>query len=132
AAHRLRRRATGAGPVSLDCADVRDLVPELALGSLDGATRADVLAHIARCPGCRAEARALADVVDGLTALGPEVAPPSGFAAGVLDAMRAEQEPRRPAVDRRRRWRTGHLVAAAVLAAVVGVGATVAVAGTRQ
>jgi Putative zinc-finger len=118
--------------MSLDCAAVRDLVPELALGSLDGATRADVLAHIAHCPGCRAEARALADVVDGLTALAPEVEPPSGFADGVLDAIRAEQQPRRPPATTPRRWRTGHLVAAAVIAAIVGVGATIAVAVTQH
>jgi anti-sigma factor RsiW len=118
--------------VSLDCADVRDLLPELALGSLDGATRAEVLTHIARCPGCRAEARALADVVDGLTALAPEVEPPSGFADGVLDAMRAEQQPRPPETVPRRRWRTRQLVAAAVVAAAVGVGATVAVVATRH
>jgi hypothetical protein len=118
--------------VSLDCAEVRDLVPELALGSLDGATRAEVLAHIAHCPGCRAEARALADVVDGLTALAPEVEPPSGFADGVLDAIQAEQQPRRPPTAAPRRWRTGHLVAAAVVAAAVGVGATVGVVVARH
>jgi len=118
--------------MSLDCADVRDLLPELALGSLDGATRAEVLAHVGRCPGCRAEARALADVVDGLTALAPEVEPPSGFADGVLDAIRAEQQPRPLPTVARRRWRTGHLVAAAVIAAAVGAGATVAVAWTRH
>jgi Putative zinc-finger len=118
--------------VNLDCAEVRGLLPELALGSLDGALRADVLAHIARCPGCRAEARALADVVDGLTALAPEVEPPSGFADGVLDAMRAEDGPHPAPVVAKRRWRTGHLVAAAVVAAAVGVGATVAVAVTRE
>ena len=118
--------------MNLDCAEVRDLLPELALGSLDGALRADVLAHIARCPGCRAEARALADVVDGLTALAPEVEPPSGFADGVLDAMRAEQEPVRAPVVAKRRWRTRHLLAAAVVAAAVGVGATVAVAVTQH
>jgi hypothetical protein len=118
--------------VSSDCADVRDVLPELALGSLDGATRADVLAHIAHCPGCRAEARTLADVVDGLTALAPEVEPPAGFADGVLDAMRAEQQPRQPPVVTKRRWRTGQLVAAAVVAAAVGVGATLAATAARH
>jgi anti-sigma factor RsiW len=107
-----------------DCAGVRDLIPELALGSLDGATRAEVLAHIARCPACRAEARDLADVVDGLAALAPEIEPPTGFADGVLDAMRAEQLPRRAPAAPARRWRTRYLVAAAVIAAVVGAGAT--------
>jgi hypothetical protein len=118
--------------VTADCADVRDLLPELALGSLDGATRADVLAHVNRCSSCRAEARALADVVDGLSALAPEVEPPSGFADGVLDAMRAEQAyPVAPA-PMPRRWRTRHLLVAAVVAALVGVGASVAVVATRH
>jgi hypothetical protein len=118
--------------VTPDCADVRDLLPELALGSLDGATRADVLAHINHCSSCRAEARALADVVDGLSALAPEVEPPSGFADGVLDAMRTD--PVRPVAPTPtpRRWRTRHLLVAAVIAALVGIGASVAVVATRH
>jgi hypothetical protein len=118
--------------MSADCTEVRDLIPELALGALDGATRAEVLNHIARCPACRAEARELADVVDGLSALAPEVEPPSGFADGVLDAMRAEQAPRRTPAAPKRRWRTRYLVAAAVAAAAVGVAATTAVVVARH
>jgi anti-sigma factor RsiW len=117
---------------SPECTEVRELIPELALGSLDGETRADVLAHIARCPACRAEARELADVVDGLSALAPDVEPPSGFADGVLDAIRAEQMPRHAPTAPPRRWRTRQLVAAAVAAAMLGVGGTAAVVATRH
>jgi hypothetical protein len=122
--------------VKVECADVRDLAPEMALGSLDGAVRADVLVHIAHCPACRADLRDLADVVDGLAGLGPSVEPPAGLAERVLAAIRAES-PAAPmaaplAVRGRRRWRRVHLLAAAVIAALIGVGATVAVAATRH
>jgi len=119
--------------MNVECGDVRDLAPELALGSLDGAVRADVLVHIAHCPACRAEVRDLADVVDGLAGLGPSVEPPPALAERVLAAIRSESAVTPPVVlPTRRRWRTLHLVAAAVIAAAVAVGATVAVAATRH
>jgi anti-sigma factor RsiW len=119
--------------MKVECADVRDLAPELALGSLDGAVRGEVLVHIAHCPACRAEVRDLADVVDGLAGLGPSVEPPPTLAERVLAAIRSESAGAPPvAVPARRRWRTLHLVAAAVIAAAVAVGATVAVAATRH
>jgi len=119
--------------MNVECGDVRDLAPELALGSLDGAVRADVLVHIAHCPACRAEVRDLADVVDGLAGLGPSVEPPPAMAERVLAAIRSESAVTPPVVlPTRRRWRTLHLVAAAVIAAAVAVGATVAVAATRH
>jgi hypothetical protein len=70
--------------------------------------------------------------VDGLSALAPEVEPPSGFADGVLDAMRTD--PVRPVLPAPvpRRWRTRHLLIAAVVAALIGVGASVAVVATRH
>jgi hypothetical protein len=120
--------------MNVECADVRDLAPELALGSLDGAVRAEVLVHIAHCPACRAEVRDLADVVDGLAGLGPPVEPPPGLAERVLSVIRSESAVPAPAVApaRRRRWRPLHLAAAAAVAAAVAIGATVAVAATRH
>jgi Putative zinc-finger len=120
--------------MNVECADVRDLAPEMALGSLDGAVRADVLVHIAHCPACRAEVRDLADVVDGLAGLGPSVTPPPALAERVLSAIRSESAstPAEATPTRTRRWRTVHLVAAAVLAAALGVGATIAVAASRH
>jgi anti-sigma-K factor RskA len=119
--------------MNVECADVRDLAPELALGSLDGAVRAEVLVHIAHCPACRAEVRELADVVDGLAGLGPVVEPPPGLAERVLDAIRAEAAVVVPAAaPTRRRWRTVHLATAAVLAAAIGIGATIAIAASRH
>jgi anti-sigma factor RsiW len=47
-----------------DCpnADVRDLLPDLLHGRLDGATRAMVEAHVAGCEDCRAELALLRDL----------------------------------------------------------------------
>jgi hypothetical protein len=119
--------------MNVECADVRDLAPEMALGSLDGAVRAEVLVHIAHCPACRAEVRDLADVVDGLAGLGPSVTPSPALAERVLGAIRSESAttPAEATPIPTHRWRTLHLAAAAVLAAALGVGATIAVAASR-
>jgi hypothetical protein len=120
--------------MTIECADVRELAPELALGSLDGAVRADVLVHIAHCPACRAEVRELADVVDGLAALGPVVEPPPALAERVLAAIRTESAAAPPVVSpiRRRRSRVLWMAAAAVVAALLGVAGTLAVVATRD
>jgi anti-sigma factor RsiW len=120
--------------MTIECAEVRDLAPEMALGSLDGAVRADVLVHIAHCPACRTEVRELADVVDGLAALGPVVEPPPALAERVLAAIRTESATAAPAAApiRRRRWRTVQLAAAAVVAALLGVAGTLAVVASRH
>ena len=113
-----------------DCAEVHELAPEMALGLLDGAARADVLAHMGRCPSCRAEVRELADVVDGLAALGPSVPPPRGLQDRILDAIRAETPA--PAPSRRpRRRRARYVVAAAIAAAIIAITGVVTVVATR-
>jgi anti-sigma factor RsiW len=116
----------------VECADVRDLAPELALGSLDGAVRAEVLVHIAHCPACRADVRDLADVVDGLLAFAPAAEPPPGLAERVLAAIRSESPAPAAAPPARRRRRVLSLAAAAVVAALVGVAGTLAVVSTRH
>jgi len=89
------------------CAQVRELAPELALGSLPGAERAEVLLHLGHCVRCQALVRELTDVADVLTLLAPEVEPPAGFEDRVLAAIRP---PRRRAA---RRWLASVAVAAA-------------------
>jgi len=97
------------------CAATRDAAPELALGILDGAERAEVLLHIASCPRCQHYVSELASVADGLARLAPEAEPPAGFARRVQAELRGS---RRRA---RRRWTAGiaAVAAAAAIAAAV-------------
>ena len=98
---------------SSGCHDVRDLIPEIAMGVASGEDRAKALAHIARCPQCRAELAEVAAVVDDLLLLTPEHEPPAGFDARVL----SELDGRRP-----NRWRRTLLAAAAVVLAAAAAG----------
>ena len=98
------------------CAATRDAAPELALGILDGAERAEVLLHLQSCPRCQRYVSELASVADGLARLPPEAEPPAGF------ALRVEAELRGSRRRARRRWTAGVAavaVAAAIVAAVV-------------
>jgi len=102
---------------SARCREVRELIPELAIGVASGEVRAHALAHVAGCAGCRRELEDVAGTVDALLLLAPESEPPTGFDARVLAAL----EP--PLA--RHRIRTGLLVAAAVvLVTSVAAGAT--------
>jgi len=101
---------------AVGCAATRDAAPELALGILDGAERAEVLLHLASCPRCQRYVGELAGVADGLARLVPEAEPPAGFAHRVYAEIRG------PHRRLRRRWTAGVAavaVAAAVAAAVV-------------
>ena len=103
-------------PESERCAEVRDLIPELAAGVASGESRARAVAHLAGCADCRRELEEVAGVVDGLLHLAPEREPPNGFEAGVLTAI----QPRRA----RPRLRIALVIAAAVIV-VAGVAAGV-------
>lgn len=81
------------------------LIPELALGLLDGRERAVVLAHVERCPACQHELLLMGDVADRLVELTPRAEPPAGFETAVMVALRAARpQPSSPArpTDRRR------------------------------
>jgi hypothetical protein len=95
------------------CAQVRELIPELAMGVAPGEQRAAALAHIATCSDCRTVLELTTDVVDELMMLVPEREPPTGFETAVVSAMAA-------ASGRRRRVTTWLAAAAVVLAAVGG------------
>lgn len=100
-----------------DCAEIHDLLPELAAGVAAGDERARALAHLARCVDCRQELDALSMVVDEFLTLAPAVRPPASFESAVL--ARAVPAPRR--------WREGQrlrVAGAVLLAAATGVGAT--------
>jgi hypothetical protein len=104
----------------LDCAQVGDLLPEIAAGVAPGDVRAEALRHMAGCAECRAELAATAGVVDDILLLAPAHEPPPGFESRVLAAL---------APPPRRRPRRVALLAAAVVAAMT-LGAGIAVATT--
>lgn len=97
----------------IGCTAVRDAAPELALGILDGAERAELLLHLASCPSCQDHVNELAGIADGLTRLAPEVEPPFGFSRRVDHLIRGKRH------RRLRRWGTVTLAAAA--AAIIAV-----------
>lgn len=104
-------------PESERCREVRELIPELAMGVASGESRARGLAHLADCPSCRRELEEVSGTVDALLLLVPEREPPAGFDVRVLAAL----DQRAP----RHRLRTGLLVTAAmVLVATLAAGLT--------
>ena len=108
------------------CDVVFELLAEFALGGLDGAGQAEVTAHVAACPRCRAELAELAGLADRLLTLAPEVEPPPGFGERALLAMQPGH--RRHDVRRSVWW-----AAAAVVVLVVGTAGLIvgrAVSGT--
>ena len=96
-----------------DCGEIRELLPELALGIAEGEDRARALDHLTDCAACRRRLSELSETADGLSLLAPDEEPPGGFEARLL----ARLEPRRPP-PRRRALR---LVAPAATAAVAVV-----------
>jgi hypothetical protein len=106
------------------CAEVRDLLSEHALGTLDQATRARVEQHLVWCAGCRKESSELAEGVAGLGLSLPPAEPLGSLEERVVAAVGA-----RARSPRRRRG-----VAAVLVAALVGGSLVwgVATAGREQ
>jgi hypothetical protein len=74
----------------LTCAAARELLPDLALGTLSGDDRARVLDHLGMCDACATESAELTAVVDEVVGhLGPRVDPPAGFESRVLARIAA-------------------------------------------
>jgi hypothetical protein len=94
------------------CAQLRDVAPELALGVLGGAERAEALIHANGCARCQALVNELSEVADALQMLAPEREPPAGFEQRVLSAGRAERR------RRTKRWVAAIAVAAAAAAII--------------
>jgi anti-sigma factor RsiW len=95
---------------AMSCAEVRELAPELALGILSGAERAEVLLHVNGCSRCQAHVAELTEAADAIPQLAPEAEPPAGFESRVL--RRLDERDRRV----RRRW-----IAAAVAVAAAAM-----------
>ncbi|MEU8621958.1 hypothetical protein [Streptomyces sp. NPDC048623] len=78
---------SGVGGAGMDCERLREAGAELALGILPARERAEAVAHLDRCPDCRAYVERLTAVGDGLLGLLPGAEPPVGFETRVVRAM---------------------------------------------
>lgn len=105
-----------------ECERAEALTPEIALGITSGEERARVLAHVARCPGCKRLVAELGETADGLLLLAPEAEPPSGFESRALMRLQVKRE--------RRPW--WHPAIAAVVAALTAGGVVVATRDDRR
>jgi predicted anti-sigma-YlaC factor YlaD len=104
------------------CDVVRECAADFALGAVTGRERADLLAHLDRCPSCQTLVGEYAGVADALLDLVPEADPPSALAPPVLATLR-------PAPRHRWRRRVAALAAAAIVAISTATGVTWLVAG---
>src|SRR6202034_1069468 len=88
-------------PLDGECVAVRDDLAALAVGTLTGRQRAELLVHLEGCARCAAELEELSAAADALITLIPDAEPPGGFAARTTALMRAEPKVRqRPTLRR--------------------------------
>ena len=105
--------------IEMNCAQLADVAPELALGVLCGRERAEALEHLDGCGSCRQLVNSLSGVTDELLrTFAPSVEPPTGFETRVLAAM---TPPSRVETRRTGRYRMVAALAAACIALLVGV-----------
>lgn len=105
-----------------ECAEVRDLIPEIAAGVAAGDERARALAHFGDCHDCRHELAVTADLVDEMLTLVPAEEPPAGFESRVMARLAPEARGRRVHPLRRRPSRMAAWVAATAAAAGLAAG----------
>jgi hypothetical protein len=101
------------------CALMDEYAEEFALGLLDGAERAKVVAHLERCRACGTRVALLAEAGEHLLLLAPEVEPSVGFEQRVLEQL---GQVTAPVLERRRRRRWLGTVAGVAAAFLVAVG----------
>jgi hypothetical protein len=101
------------------CETARECIPELALGRVDGAERAEVLLHVHGCARCQAILDEHSGVADLLAQLAPEVEPPAGFDRRVLRAMRPSTGREWRSIRRRALVVGGAAAAAAILSLTI-------------
>lgn len=70
-----------------NCSEVADLLPEVALRSVEGRERSAVLKHVEACPTCETELTVTARIADSLLELAPSFSPPSGFEERILKTI---------------------------------------------
>jgi hypothetical protein len=93
----------------MGCHEFSGVAAELALGVLTGRERAQALAHLDHCASCREEVRQLTATGEGLLGLLPNVEPPAGFEARVMDRLGLSAPAPSPAGQARRTSRLGFL-----------------------
>jgi Putative zinc-finger len=109
----------------MDCAQLVDAAPELALGILPGDERAAALAHLDECPGCQQHVSSLAGVTDQLLLLTPKAEPAAGFEQRVLASLTSSQ----PRPVRHLRMKRRAAVAVLALAACLALAVVLRWAG---
>lgn len=108
----------------MSCLDVRELLPELAVGVLPAADRDEVERHLRWCAGCRKEAGELGHAATAL-AFALEPAPmPEALRTRVVERVRRAAGA--PGTARRMRTAAGGIVAAMVAVSSLGWGAVMA------
>ncbi|HEV3475661.1 MAG TPA: zf-HC2 domain-containing protein [Actinomycetota bacterium] len=75
--------------MSTEAHEVRELLPEVALGIASGRDRARALEHMAGCLQCRTELEELSGIADELLFLAPVQQPPVGFESRAIQSMSA-------------------------------------------
>jgi hypothetical protein len=119
----------------MECEQVRELAPELALDIAGGEERHAALRHLSGCSGCRQLVSELLSVGEDLLLLAPAREPPPGFESRVLAAVGHSPAPRasQPLTVRRRWVATVAVAASVIVAAAVGGGSVfLATAGDRR
>jgi hypothetical protein len=93
--------------MAMDCTELAEVAPELALEILGGDERAAAIAHLEGCVTCQLLVDTLAADADRLLMLAPTAEPPVGFQQRVLTSLtqvarpaapRPRPRPRAPAV----------------------------------
>lgn len=105
-----------------ECAELADLLAEVATGAASGPDRARVLRHLNACDDCRHELDELTRVADEVLLITPEHESPAGFEGAVLDRISALTSPAEPLPRRRRFLRPILYAAAAAVFAFAGAG----------
>jgi hypothetical protein len=111
----------------MTCEQVRELLPEHLLGSLDETTDARIRRHIRGCSECRAERLRLEEGVAALSYATHEAQPPDALRDHVMGVLRQEwTEPEEPPATSTKRpskgpaWRWVASVAAILLVVTLG------------
>lgn len=108
----------------MTCLDVRELLPELAVGVLSAADRDEVDRHLHWCAGCRKEAAELGNAAATIAFALPPVEVPHGLRDRIVE--RVKRAAGAPGTPRRSRTAVASIVAAMVAVASLGWGAVMA------